>query len=110
MRSRFLMPALAGIILAAGCNESTAPTRFPVVVTEREFNIALDRSTANSGEVVFQVHNVGEDHHEFLVIRTDARRTRCPRKPTAATWRTGRAPSSSTSWTTSRPGRPRSWW
>jgi hypothetical protein len=75
MRSRFFMPAMAGValtaLLAPGCNESTAPTRFPVVVTEREFNIALDRATASSGEVVFQVRNVGEDHHEFLVIRTD---------------------------------------
>ena len=62
---------ILGILATPACNKHTAPSPVPVSVTVREFNITLDRSSAPRGTVIFRVHNVGEDHHEFLVIKTD---------------------------------------
>jgi len=42
-----------------------------VGVVLREFNIALTQSSAPAGRVKFQVANLGDDMHEFLVIKTD---------------------------------------
>ena len=63
-----LMIATLGVV---SCNDSTAPSPVTVNVTLREFNISLDRASAPRGTVIFHVMNVGEDTHEFLVIRTD---------------------------------------
>jgi hypothetical protein len=65
--STLVIAALA----AASCNKHTAPSPVPVSVTVHEFSITLDRSSAPRGTVIFRVHNTGEDHHEFLVIKTD---------------------------------------
>ena len=74
-RSITLFRTVSSVVLAGlatmSCNKHTAPSPVPVSVTVREFNITLDRATAPRGTVIFRVHNVGEDHHEFLVIRTD---------------------------------------
>jgi uncharacterized cupredoxin-like copper-binding protein len=42
-----------------------------VNVTLREFSLTPDRASAPQGNVTFDVSNVGEDEHEFLVIKTD---------------------------------------
>ena len=74
-QSKLLIGALpvimAGTFGVTACNDSTAPSPVTVNVTEREFNIALDRASAPRGTVIFHVTNVGADTHEFLVIRTD---------------------------------------
>ena len=74
-QSKILIGALpvimAGTFGVTACNDSTAPSPVTVNVTEREFNIALDRASAPRGTVIFHVTNVGADTHEFLVIRTD---------------------------------------
>ena len=68
---RALPAILAGTLGAVACNDSTAPSPVTVNVTQREFNISLDRASAPRGTVIFHVTNNGEDTHEFLVIRTD---------------------------------------
>ena len=74
-RSKIPIGTVSSFILAAlttlACNKHTAPSPVPVNVTVREFNITLDRSSAPRGTVIFRVRNAGEDHHEFLVIKTD---------------------------------------
>jgi uncharacterized cupredoxin-like copper-binding protein len=53
------------------------PTRTPtpipttVNVTLKEFSVTPDVSSAPAGHINFHVSNIGEDMHEFLVIRTD---------------------------------------
>ena len=53
------------------------PTRTPtpvpttVNVTLMEFHVTPDQSSVPAGHVKFHVSNIGEDMHEFLVIRTD---------------------------------------
>jgi uncharacterized cupredoxin-like copper-binding protein len=61
--------AVAAII--AGCSEGDIDNATAVNVTLREFSVTPDRSTAPAGQVTFNVSNVGEDMHEFLVIKTD---------------------------------------
>lgn len=68
-----ILPAvLLGGLIVAACNEHTAPSPLTVDVTLRSFNITLSQSTVQNGTIVFNVSNrATEDHHEFLVIRTD---------------------------------------
>jgi len=53
------------------------PTRTPtpagttVNVTLQEFSVTPDQASVPAGHVTFHVSNVGEDMHEFLVIKTD---------------------------------------
>lgn len=53
------------------------PTRTPtpvpttVNITLQEFSVIPDRASVPAGRIHFHVSNVGEDMHEFLVIRTD---------------------------------------
>jgi hypothetical protein len=47
------------------------PQRSNVNVELAEFHVSPDRSSVPAGHVHFHVSNVGEDMHEFLVIRTD---------------------------------------
>jgi len=42
-----------------------------VNVTLQEFSVSPDVSSVPAGRVKFHVSNIGEDMHEFLVIRTD---------------------------------------
>ena len=45
--------------------------RTTVNVTLDEFSVTPNQSSAPHGQVTFHVSNVGDDMHEFLVIRTD---------------------------------------
>lgn len=53
------------------------PTRTPtpvmttVNVTLQEFSVMPDQSSVPAGHITFHVSNIGEDMHEFLVIKTD---------------------------------------
>lgn len=57
--------------------ERVPPPRTPtpissdVDVTLQEFSVTPNRSSVPPGHVTFHVSNIGEDMHEFLVIRTD---------------------------------------
>ena len=54
-----------------------APPRTPtpisttVNVTLQEFSVTPDQASVSAGHITFHVSNVGEDMHEFLVIKTD---------------------------------------
>lgn len=57
--------------------EQIPPPRTPtpistdVAVTLQEFMVTPNRSDVPAGHIAFHVSNLGEDMHEFLVIRTD---------------------------------------
>lgn len=54
------------------CSEGdNSDTESTVNVTLKEFSVTPDRTSANAGHITFDVTNVGEDMHEFLVIKTD---------------------------------------
>jgi uncharacterized cupredoxin-like copper-binding protein len=42
-----------------------------VAVTEKDFAITLDKTTAQAGQVTFNITNSGPSTHEFVVIKTD---------------------------------------
>lgn len=74
--------ACAALLTLASCgdddndNPTPVPTATPVAattvnVTLQEFSVTLDRASAPAGRVTFHVSNIGEDMHEFLVIKTD---------------------------------------
>jgi uncharacterized cupredoxin-like copper-binding protein len=42
-----------------------------VNVTLQEFSVTPDESSVPAGHIRFHVSNIGEDMHEFLVIKTD---------------------------------------
>jgi iron uptake system component EfeO len=58
--------ALAGAALAA-LNGRAASHGTPVKVTEREYHIALSRTSAPAGTVTFSIHNAGKIAHGFAV-------------------------------------------
>ena len=41
-------------------------------VTEKDFGIALDKPSADRGDIAFHVTNEGPSTHEFVVFKTDA--------------------------------------
>jgi hypothetical protein len=43
----------------------------PIAVTEKDFSIALERSSASSGFVTFVITNMGPSKHEFKLFLTD---------------------------------------
>ncbi|MGQ0670232.1 MAG: cupredoxin domain-containing protein, partial [Actinomycetota bacterium] len=49
-----------------------------VGVTLRDFEIALDSTSAEAGEVTFQVANEGPSIHEFVVLKTDLAEDQLP--------------------------------
>jgi len=57
--------------------ERVGPPRTPtpistdVDVVLQEFSVTPNRSSVPAGHIIFHVMNVGEDMHEFLVIKTD---------------------------------------
>ena len=76
--------ALAVALAATGCSNDTgggsetatettgAPSDTGAVnVTEKDFAIGLDESTASSGPVDFEITNEGPSVHEFVVFQTD---------------------------------------
>jgi len=63
--------ACASLLTLASCSDDDDGGSKSVNVMLQEFSITLDRDSAHPGNVTFDVSNVGEDEHEFLVIRTD---------------------------------------
>jgi uncharacterized cupredoxin-like copper-binding protein len=49
-----------------------------VGVTLQEFAVVPDEDSAEGGEVTFEIENVGEETHEFVVIATDLDATELP--------------------------------
>ena len=69
---RVIPTVMLGALIAPACNKHTTPSPLPVAVTLRSFHITLSQSTVQAGTIIFTVTNrADEDHHEFLVIRTD---------------------------------------
>ena len=65
--------AVAVVLLTSGCGGSSAPVSdggSVVQITERDFHISAP-SRVRAGQVVFRVHNLGPDDHEFIVVRTN---------------------------------------
>jgi uncharacterized cupredoxin-like copper-binding protein len=63
---------LAALLMVGSCGDdnNNGPTT-TVGVTLKEFSVTPDQASAPHGRVKFEVSNVGEDMHEFLVIKTD---------------------------------------
>jgi len=67
--------ACAGVLvlLTGSCGGTPAPASdggSVVQITERDFHISAP-ARVPAGHVVFRVHNLGPDDHEFIVVRTD---------------------------------------
>jgi iron uptake system component EfeO len=62
--------ALAGVLalVLAACGGGDGNK---IGVTEKDFSISLDKSSAKTGEVTFSVKNDGPSTHEFVVFKTD---------------------------------------
>jgi uncharacterized cupredoxin-like copper-binding protein len=62
--------ALVGVIslVAAACGGGGGNK---VKVTEKDFSLALDKSSMKTGEITFSVNNQGPSVHEFVVFQTD---------------------------------------
>jgi uncharacterized cupredoxin-like copper-binding protein len=56
---------------ATGCSSIAPAGTGDVEATEQDFSIALDPSQASSGEVSFDIKNLGPQTHEFVVFETD---------------------------------------
>ncbi|MGH2629563.1 MAG: sulfocyanin-like copper-binding protein [Actinomycetota bacterium] len=67
IRRYAVMGAAAALFVAAGCSSDSGG----VGVTEADFSITLDESTAPAGEVTFDIQNDAEQTHEFVVFKTD---------------------------------------
>jgi uncharacterized cupredoxin-like copper-binding protein len=68
-----LASAVGVVLLTGGCGGTSAPASdggSVVPITERDFHISAP-SRVPAGHVVFRVHNLGPDDHEFIVVRTD---------------------------------------
>jgi uncharacterized cupredoxin-like copper-binding protein len=62
----------AALLTVASCGDDDDDgTTTNVNVTLREFSVTPSEASAPKGRVTFHVTNVGEDMHEFLVIKTD---------------------------------------
>jgi len=71
----------AGVVAAAGCvsaprqSESAGTTRTrtesDVAVTLSDYDITLSSASVPPGSVTFDVENVADQVHEFLLLRTD---------------------------------------
>ena len=72
-RTSALALIAVGVMFLAACSENDDHDNVSstVNVTLREFSVTPDRGNAPAGHVTFDVTNLGEDMHEFLVIRTD---------------------------------------
>jgi uncharacterized cupredoxin-like copper-binding protein len=67
--SAFTAICAAVCSLGVACPQPNTGTT--VNVSEREFEITLDRSSASAGKVTFHVTNDGTVDHEFVVVKTD---------------------------------------
>lgn len=65
-------------------NGTASPTPEPsdtnAAIELTEFSVLPGRTSARPGTVTFQVSNIGEIAHEFLVIRTDVGHANLPRR------------------------------
>src|SRR6266536_1904991 len=68
-RARWLLAA-AVVALALGAS-SCGGGGNSVVATLSNFKIDLDKGSASSGEVTFNIKNDGPSVHEFVVLKTD---------------------------------------
>jgi uncharacterized cupredoxin-like copper-binding protein len=62
------------LLLGAACSSDDnggSSSGGSVSVTEKDFNIALDPTTASAGSVTFNIHNDGPSTHEFVVFKSD---------------------------------------
>lgn len=72
MRRFMVLPLLAALILAAtACGGGGGGGGEGVSTTLEEYSITLDPTSASAGGVTFQIENVGEQIHEFVVFETD---------------------------------------
>jgi hypothetical protein len=58
----------------SGCSNKSSGASFPsgtIVVTEKDYSIAVDPDSSSSGSVTFGVQNDGPATHEFVVFKTD---------------------------------------
>jgi len=67
--------ACAAWFQVVGCgddnNHNNVMTQTTVNVTLTEFVVSTSQGSAPAGRITFHVTNIGEDMHEFLVIKTD---------------------------------------
>ena len=55
------------LILGGACSDNGGA----VAVTLNEHDIVLGASSADAGDITFDVNNAGEETHEIVVVRTD---------------------------------------
>jgi uncharacterized cupredoxin-like copper-binding protein len=67
IRRYAVMSAAAALFVAVGCSSDSGG----VGVTEADFSITLDESSAPAGDVTFDIQNDAEQTHEFVVFKTD---------------------------------------
>jgi uncharacterized cupredoxin-like copper-binding protein len=68
-RTWALVPAIAALVLAgASCSGGSEGD---VNTTLRDFEISIDPSSTDAGDVTFAVTNEGPAMHEFVVVKTD---------------------------------------
>ena len=78
MRHSLIWPALAVMLLAAGCGGGSHRALRVVVITERDFHIAVPR-VIPAGNVRIVLTNKGPVTHELIMVR--AAPGRLPRRP-----------------------------
>jgi hypothetical protein len=67
----FLVGASALALMLAACSEDDDDGATTINVTLRELSVTPQSATTLAGHITFDVTNVGEDMHEFLVIKTN---------------------------------------
>lgn len=76
-RARHLVVGVAALMIVglAACGSDNGggggAATSSVSVTEREWEVAPDPTSADAGEVTFSVSNEGTEIHEFVVVKTD---------------------------------------
>jgi len=75
LRARYLVVSIAVLMIvglaACGSDDGGGAATSSVSVTEREWEVAPDPTSADAGEVTFSVINEGREIHEFVVVKTD---------------------------------------
>ena len=70
MKSRKLLTFLALVILIVPVLTACGPAKIDVGLTT--YKIEMSKTSANSGDIVFHVHNDATDlTHEFVIFKTD---------------------------------------
>jgi uncharacterized cupredoxin-like copper-binding protein len=72
---RYVLAVAAVCVAFSACSSSGG-----VKATESDFKIVLDKSSASSGDVTFNVENNGPSTHEFVVFKTDLDQASLPTK------------------------------